>query len=242
MDDTSFQYTSEQSAEDAFDALASYVVTDHSLEGALQLVVDLAAASIPGAQMVGISLLRHGGVTTAVSSGARVETIDLLQYRSGSGPCLQAIADAVPQLVRSMLTETRWPEFTNNALYEGVQSILAFPLRSADEVFGALNLYSHQDDAFNDRAVDLGEVFASRASVVLLNAARFEEATRLAEQLQEALQSRAVIDQAKGVLMEREKIGADEAFERLKALSQRSNLKVRELARRLVEDATGLSA
>jgi GAF domain-containing protein len=145
----------------------------------------------------------------------------------------------VPQLVRSMLREPRWPDFTNRALYEGVQSILAFPLRSSEEVFGALNLYSQQEDAFDDRSVSLGETLAARASVVLLNASRFEEATRLADQLQEALKSRAVIDQAKGVLMEREKISADEAFDRLKSLSQRSNLKVRDLATHLVEDAIG---
>lgn len=239
LNDTRSQPVTDTTTQDAFEALANYVIADHSLDSTLQLVVDLAAASIPGAQMAGISLLRKGHVLTAVSTGAQVEVIDVLQYETNSGPCLQAIADGVPQLVRSMLNETRWPDFTNQALYQGVQSILAFPLKSSLEVFGALNIYSHQDDAFNDRAVSLGEVFGSRASVVLLNASRYEEANRLADQLQEALQSRAVIDQAKGILMGREGISADEAFDRLKALSQRSNLKVRELARRLVEDATG---
>ena len=239
MTDTRSQPVTDTTTQDAFEALANYVITDHSLDGTLQLVVDLAAASIQGAQMVGISLLRKGRVMTAVSTGAQVEVIDVLQYEANSGPCLQAMLDGVPQLVRSMLTETRWPDFTNKALYQGVQSILAFPLKSDSEVFGAINLYSHQDDAFNDRSVSVGQAFASRASVVLLNAARYDEANCLADQLQEALQSRAVIDQAKGILMGREGISADEAFDRLKALSQRSNLKVRELARRLVEDATG---
>lgn len=230
----------DEAVRDAFDALSRYVLSDHSLEGALQLVVDLAAGSVPGAQMVGISLMRDGGVVTAVSNGAKVESIDILQYEAGSGPCLQAISDGVPQLVRSMLTETRWAEFVNRALYEGVQSVLAFPLRSPEDVFGAINIYSQKEDAFSDRSVGLAEVFAGRASILLLNATRYEAATRLATQLQEALQSRAVIDQAKGVLVAKDRITPDEAFERLKSLSQRSNMKVRDLARRIVDDAVGL--
>ncbi len=228
---------SDQAVADVFEALATYVISDSSVDGALQLLVDLAGSSIGGAEAVGISLLRKGGVVTAVSSRPKVITIDSLQYESGSGPRLQAMADGEMQIVTSLLTEDRWPEFTNKALYEGVQSIVAYPLKSKDEVFGALNIYSLRDQAFSQHALSVGEVFAARASVLLVNATRYEAATQLASQLEEALRSRAVIDQAKGILMEREKISADEAFDRLKSVSQHSNIKVREVAQRILEDA-----
>ncbi len=228
---------SDQAVADAFEALANYVISDNTVDGALQLLVDLAGACIEGAEAVGISLMRRGGVVTAVSSKPKVIAIDNLQYDSGSGPCLQAMADGEMQMVTSLLTEDRWPEFTNKALYEGVQSIVAYPLKSKEEVFGALNVYSPRDQAFSHHAISVGEVFAARASVLLVNATRYEAAIQLASQLEEALQSRAVIDQAKGILMEREKISADEAFDRLKSVSQHSNIKVRELAQRIVEDA-----
>lgn len=227
----------DQAVEDALAGLATYVISEHTVDGALQLIVDLAADAIRGAEAVGISLNRKGGVVTAVSSQPKVLAIDHLQYQAGTGPCLQAMADGKMQIVNSLLTESRWPEFTNKALYEGVQAVLAFPLRSDEDVFGALNVYSLREAAFSEQAVAVGEVFATRASVLLLNATCYEAATKLAAQLEEALQSRAVIDQAKGVLMEREKVSADQAFEQLKSLSQRSNIKVRELAQRIVDDA-----
>jgi len=227
----------DEAAADAFEALATYVVSERSVDGALQLIVDLAGPSIGGAEAVGISLKRGNSVVTAVSSTPRVLAVDFLQYECGSGPCLQAMTDGEMQLVNSLLTDDRWPEFTNKALYEGVQSVAAYPLRSQREVFGALNVYSPREDAFDEDALAIGEVFAARASALLLNATKYEEAAQLASQLEEALQSRAVIDQAKGILMEREKISADEAFEHLKLLSQRTNVKVRELAHRIVDDA-----
>lgn len=130
------------------------------------------------------------------------------------------------------------PEFTNKALYEGVQSILAYPLKSKNEAFGALNFYSPRREAFSEEAISLGVTFATRASALLLDATRYEAAMELATQLQEALQSRAVIDQAKGMLMDRHKVSGDEAFEQLKAISQRKNIKVRDLAQRMVDEVT----
>jgi GAF domain-containing protein len=218
----------------AFDALARFVISEHTIEQALQLVVDLARPAVGEADAVGVSLLRKGSVMTAAATGPRTLAVDHLQYQAGSGPCLQAIKDGEVQIVRAMLTESRWPDFTNKALYEGVQSILACPLKTDGEVLGALNFYSSHEQGFDSRAVSVGEAFAVRASVLLLNVSRYQAASELASQLEEALQSRAVIDQAKGILMEREKISSDEAFDRLKLGSQHSNIKVRELAQRIV--------
>ena len=221
---------------DPFDVLARFLISEHTIEQALQLVVDLARPAVGEADAVGISLLRKGGVVTAASTGPRALAVDYLQYEAGAGPCLQAIRDGQVQVVPSLLTEPRWPDFTNKALYEGVQSILACPLKTNDEVLGALNFYSSQEQGFDARAVSVGEAFAVRASVLLFNVSRYQAASQLASQLEEALQSRAVIDQAKGILMERERISSDEAFERLKVGSQRSNIKVRELAQRIVAE------
>lgn len=225
-------------AADVFDRLATFVVGEHSLQGSLQLVVDLAASALSGVDGVGITLMKKGKYLTAVSTTPKVVELDQLQYDLKAGPCLQAIRDAEMQLTRSLLIEDRWPEYASKALYAGAMSILAIPIEGPGEVLGAINFYSSRENAFTDNDIAIAKSLNARSSVVLINVKRYEESTELAAQLQEALQSRAVIDQAKGVLMATEHLSADEAFEKLKALSQRVNIKVRDLATGIVGNVT----
>ena len=220
---------------EAFDRLATFVIAEHSFSAALQLIVDLAASAVQDADGVSISIKKNGKVLTAVSSNAKAVELDQLQYDAAAGPCLQAIQDASMQLTQSLLTDDRWPEFTNKALYAGAISILAVPIKSSGEVLGALNFFSSRENAFTDGDLSVAQAFTERSAAVLLNVKVYEELTELAAQLQEALQSRAVIDQAKGIIMATEHVSADAAFDRLRRLSQKSNVKVRELARRLVD-------
>lgn len=221
----------------ALEKLATHAVTEETVAGEIRLIVELAGPPV-GADAVSISLVdKNGKVGTAFSWNPKTAgAVDGVQYEIGTGPCLQAITDGETQVVSSMLKESRWPEFANRALYAGVQSVIAYPLKSKEASFGALNFYSSSEEAFGDDAIALGSRFAARAAAQLLDATRYEAASELASQLQQALESRAEIDQAKGILMERHKITADEAFERLKLISQRTSVKVRDLARRIVEE------
>ncbi|HEX2180441.1 MAG TPA: ANTAR domain-containing protein [Actinomycetota bacterium] len=222
---------------DALEKLATHAVSEETVGAEIRLIVELAGPPV-GAQAVSISLVdKNGKVGTVFSSNAATaDAVDGVQYEMGTGPCLQAIRDGETQVVSSMLKESRWPEITNRALYAGVQSVIAYPLKSKDGCFGALNFYSSKEEAFADDAIALGSRFAARAAARLLDATRYEAASELASQLRQALESRAEIDQAKGILMERHKISADEAFERLKLISQRSSIKVRDVARMIVAE------
>jgi GAF domain-containing protein len=143
--------------------------------------------------------------------------------------------EGAPQVVRSLIVEKRWPAFTNTALYCGVQSLLCCPLKEGDRIVGSLSFYSSNEGAFGGQVGARAEEFADLAAVLLTNARSYEASNALAAQLNEALLSRAVIDQAKGILMATEGISAEEAFDKIKSLSQHTNIKVRELARRIVD-------
>ncbi|HEX2053206.1 MAG TPA: GAF and ANTAR domain-containing protein [Actinomycetota bacterium] len=227
---------------DAFDRLSGFVLTEHCLDSALQLVIDLASSALKGTEAAGISLKKGTKVFTAVSTGQRAVELDELQYDLGDGPCLQAMRDGEMQLTQSLISEQRWPQYTSRALYAGAMSILALPVQAGGQVLGALNFYSSREQAFSETDLAVARAFTDRSAVVLLNAKIYEEASELAAQMQEALASRAVIDQAKGIIMVTEKVSAEVAFKRLKSLSQAANVKVRDLARRIVEEASGATA
>jgi GAF domain-containing protein len=128
-----------------------------------------------------------------------------------------------------------WPRFSEDALAHGVRSMLGFPLVAGDVSFGAANLYGREVGAFSKDDEARAALFATQASAVLANARAYWAASDLAVNLQQALQNRAVIDQAKGKLMASAGCTADEAFELLVKASQRENVKVREIALRIVE-------
>ena len=118
-----------------------------------------------------------------------------------------------------------------------MHSVLSLPLISADEVVGAMNVYAHGKDAFDERAEQLGQLFAVPAAIAVQNAQILAQTQRLAATLQSALTNRAVIDQAIGILMSRSGVSADQAFDRLRALSQTRNTKLAVVAARVVREA-----
>jgi GAF domain-containing protein len=170
---------------------------------------------------------------TAAHSSPWVELVDEDQYTTGEGPCIDAIHRATVISLKD-LDDPRYPRFCTRAREEGLGSVLALPLTVNDRTVGALNLYSREPDAFDADAQDLARNFAAQAAIALVNIELYEGATKLNDQLNEAMDSRAVIEQAKGILMGREHCDADQAFELLKAMSQTENVKVREVATLLV--------
>lgn len=180
-----------------------------------------------------MSLPVKKGAPSAIAGNGHHIDLEKLAVAPAPGPGTDAAGQGRTQSVRSLIVEKRWPEFTNHALYCGVQSVLACPLSGDGQVIGNVVLYSSQASAFQAQQAAVAQAFADSAAVLLSNARAYEAATVLTAQLNEALQSRAVIDQAKGILMATQGLSADEAFDKIRNISQTTNIKVRELAQQI---------
>jgi GAF domain-containing protein len=164
-------------------------------------VAEFAARAIPGADGAGLTLLQDDRADTVVASADFVRQIDAIQYRIGEGPCITAAAERRTVSSGSLGGEREWPRFGPRAGRLGVHSVMSLPLIGADDgVLGALNVYSHTKVAFDDRAIELGELFAIPAGISVHSARELDAARRLAAQLSTALTSRAVIDRAIGII------------------------------------------
>jgi GAF domain-containing protein len=216
--------------------LAQLLLAEENLETTLRRVADLSVETVPGCDATGVSLAHDGQVTTSVASGDLALRVDSHQYTTGEGPCLAAIDDGQTHQIDSMADDTRWPRFAAQAQREGVVAVLSVPLPVRNETVGALNMYA-EHRPFDESSQRLGERFARQAAVALTNAETFERTRDLVEQLNQALESRDVIGQAKGILMAREGLDADDAFEALRSASQQRNKKLRDIAREIVAAA-----
>jgi len=205
-----------------------------SVDATLVRIVELAVATIEGCDFAGIFLLEGGTIVTPASTDPGVGVIDRLQHHHGEGPCLEAIAQSLTFYADDLEIDTRWPAFAPEAAAAGIRSVLAVPLTSSG-VGGALNLYARYPAAFGviDRAK--GAVLASLSSVALRVARTHEDEERQVENLASALATREVIGQAQGILIERERISADAAFDILRRASQHLNHKLRDVAQDLVD-------
>jgi transcriptional regulator with GAF, ATPase, and Fis domain len=198
----------------------------------LDEMIHNAVDHIPGASYAGITVvsLQHQEVVTPASTHDYPRILDSLQQKHREGPCFDAAVEHDSYYISDLQTETRWSKFRADALVQTpIQSIAAFQLFTTKDTVGALNLYSVERDAFDQEARDLGYIFAAHAATVW-------GALQRGEQFRSALASRDTIGQAKGMIMERYNVNAIQAFELLRRLSQSSNVRLYEIARRLVED------
>jgi GAF domain-containing protein len=218
----------------AFDELGRLSFADHSLESVLQRVTDLATGVLPGEPVTSVTVVERGKPATAAASGELALTLDETQYRLGSGPCLAAASTGRPSELVDTRAATDWPEFAAQAAEQGCGSVLSFPFPAQERVAGALNVYARRFTVSDPRTLDVLGRFAAYAVVPVSNMYLYESAMERAGHLQTALDSRAVIDQAKGILMERFKLTADQAFQVLTRVSMESNTKVRDVAERFV--------
>lgn len=217
--------------------LGRIVLADTSLEQVLERVAMLAREVVPGVAEASVTLVVHDRPGTAAATGPLAVELDERQYDYGYGPCLDAARGGQMLLVTDMAGETRWPRYSPAAVAHGVLSSLSAPLPVQEHVVGALNLYSDARDAFPPESLDLGTVFASYAAVAVANAHLYTSTADLAEGMRQAMASRAVIEQAKGVLMAQFGCSAEEAFSRLTTLSQHTNRKLRDVASGVVDRA-----
>lgn len=218
--------------------LVGLLQEEESWAQTLERLAGLARATIPGCSAGSVTLWREGQPYTVVSTDDLAREVDNAQYETLEGPCLDASRYGEVYVVREMAGETRWPVFCSVAARKGIRSSLSLPLSVRGAPIGALNLYSEQHDGFAG-AEEVGRLFAGQAGVAIANAEVYRASRSLAEQLQEAMDSRAVIEQAKGVLMAEQGGTAEEAFALLRAASQRENVKLRDIAQRIVGDQTG---
>ncbi|HVE46462.1 MAG TPA: GAF and ANTAR domain-containing protein [Acidimicrobiales bacterium] len=217
-------------------ALSRFFVGDGTLAETLTRVAELSQQAVPNADFAGITMLVEGRPRTGVFTDETSPDIDATQYETGSGPCLDAFRNQIVYRIDSTDKETRWPAFSEAAAARGVKSTLSLPLVANHEGVGALNLYSHVEAAFSEEDEHVAMQFANQAGIVLANAQAYWDAHQLSQDLNEAMKSRAVIEQAKGILMAQGRT-ADEAFQILVRASQRENTKLREVAGELVRRA-----
>jgi GAF domain-containing protein len=222
--------------------LFSMLLAEENLDTTLRRVADLAVRTIPNCDAVGTTMLDNGGAHTQAATGGLVYEVDNYQYEIDEGPCLHAAMEQVIVEIPVMSEETRWPRFARHTAERGLQSSLSLPLSVRGEPLGALNLYSHTERAFDDGDRETAVMFAVQAAVALANSQTYEASVRLARQLEEALHSQPVIEQAKGILMGREGCDADQAFELLKTESQRSHRKLRDVAADIVTGSAKTTA
>ena len=228
--------------QDAFAELARITLADHSLDSVMDRIAVLAKTTLGLNGEVSVTLVERGKPSTVAQTGALAVELDERQYDRGYGPCLDSIDGGEPLIVSDMDDEPRWPDWAKSAAALGAGSSLSMPVPLQREVSAALNIYSLDRDAFDDAAVELASTFAAYAGVALANMHLYTAQGQVAEQLQQAMQSRAVIEQAKGILMGQRRCSAQEAFDLLVRLSQSTNRKLRDVAQALVEDATGKPA
>jgi GAF domain-containing protein len=225
-------------AQAAFAELASISLGEESMTSLLERVSQLAKKNIPGVAEASVSLLSHDKATTAAYTGALALDLDETQYGRGYGPCLASAAGGEVMEVTDARQETRWPDYSREAVRHGSLSSLSVPLPVQQSVCGALNLYAVEAHAFDEDSKTLARVFASYAAVAVQNMHLYESTRQLAENLDIAMQSRSVIEQAKGILMSQRRCDAAEAFDILAAASQRSNRKLRDIAQAIVGGVT----
>jgi GAF domain-containing protein len=212
--------------------VGDFVVGDHTLLDTLSRVTKLACLAIARADMAGVALLVADTIRTAASTDAVVPVMDSLERDTGVGPSLDAVRDQRPYRIGSTADEPRWPGFASEAASHGIVSTLSVPMVAHHESVGALTLYS-LDGTFSDDDQELGRVFATQAAL----AVAYSYARELGYHLGEAMRSRAVIEQAKGVLIAREGVTPEEGFRTLVTSSNRQNLKLRDIAAQIVRDA-----
>lgn len=220
------------------DALVRTVVTrTNDLNGALTAVAQMGCSTIGGCVSASVTLVEHGEPKTVAFTDGVAPALDQVQYDGRTGPCLEAIRTNTILRIDSLAGDDRWAAFSQAAGERGVRSSLSMPLKVGAQTFGGLNLYGGEEAAFDEDDEQVGSVFAFYAAAVIANVAAYWSAQQLAEHLQRAMQHRAAIEQAKGILMARQRCSADAAFEILRRASQRENRKLRDIAVELVERA-----
>ena len=224
--------------QDAFSELGALVVGAQPLGQVLTRVAELAQACIPGAEEVSVTLIEgQSGARSAAFTGQLAVALDERQYESGFGPCLDAAEAGQVVRINDTAKNDTYPDFAAVAARQGVRNSVSIGMPMPQRIVGGLNVYRFEDTPLDEDSVQLLEVFAGFAAIALANHALYASAVAVSANLQTAMQSRAVIEQAKGVLMGRLHCSAEEAFQHLATQSQHTNRKLRDIAADVIANA-----
>ena len=226
-------------AQAAFAELGRLSFAETSMDAMLLRIAELAKQVTPGVADASVTLVTHHKATTAAFTGPLSIQLDESQYSRGQGPCLEAAVGQEIQEIPDARTETRWPGHARECVDRGALSTLSVPVPVRESVHAALNLYATEAHAFDDAARRVAAEFASYAAIAVQNRQLYESSRELAEHLDTAMRTRAVIEQAKGILMSQRRCDAAEAFTLLAGASQRSNRKLRDIAQAIVDGVSG---
>jgi GAF domain-containing protein len=213
--------------------LARTLARERTLDAVLAEVTSAAVELIPGVDTAGILLVKKGsGFESLATTSELPRQLDILQMTFDEGPCVQAaLADTIVR-TDDFRTETRWPQYSPAVVEIGVLSGLSFKLYTGDRTAGALNVFGFQPKQWEADDESVGCVLAAHAAAAII-------ATQQEQQLKAALLTRDRIGQAKGIIMERFHVDSVRAFEMLRQLSQEGNIKLVELADRVIDTAKG---
>lgn len=201
----------------------------HNLTEEMTQVLDLSGA--------GVTLVHDGRqrfVTAAIEAIAELERV---QESSQRGPCIDAVAASQPVALSDIDrgdAGRRWPDYTSAAQKSGIRAVAGIPMHADSEVIGAVNLYDSRPRAWTDEDLRIAGTFADIATGYLVHASAAQQQQRTAEQLQRALDTRLIIEQAKGVLANRHELSMDEAFGRLRTYARGNNKRIHDVAREVV--------
>jgi transcriptional regulator with GAF, ATPase, and Fis domain len=224
---------------DTFVELADTMVADFDVIDFLHLLTDRSVALL-SASAAGVMLADpRGQLRVAASSNEAAGLVELFQLQNDQGPCLDCYRTGQPVTATDLAGPgQQWPQFAAAATQAGFQTVEALPMRLRDQVIGALNLFRAAPGPFGQAELRLGQALADVATIGLLHERNVRRSETVAEQLQRALNSRVVIEQAKGKLAERLGINMDHAFNVLRDYARNSNQRLTDVARDFVTSAT----
>jgi len=227
---------------DLFVEVADTLVADFDLVDFLHKLTDHAAA-VSGAEAVGLMLAdHHGQLRYMAASNETGKMLELFQLQNSEGPCLDCFHTGAPVVNADLAAASdRWPHFAPAAIAAGFQSVHAFPMRLRNSAIGALNLFGHAHTEFQERDVRVVQALADVATIALLQERSIARADALTEQLQGALNSRIVIEQAKGAIAQMEGSTPTEAFELMRSQARASRRRLVDVAADVLEKIGGRS-
>jgi len=221
-----------------FAGIAAHLYAADNVDDVLSRIAEAAVSTLDGCRMASVTLSERSGYRTAASTDPAATAVDHAQYQADEGPCLDAVH--APLVYAPSFPDERWPTLASRPTESGVGSVLSNHLATAasgtaDSAGGSLNSYGVTRDAFNATAQELGLILAAHASVAARAVDERSALQSLGHGLEQALLTRDVIGQAKGILMERLKLTPEDAFDLLRRSSQHLNVKLRDVALRLAE-------
>lgn len=228
--------TRERKLSTAFVTLADTLVAGYDLIDLLQTLVDT-CVDVLDATAAGLLLRTGTGELRVVASTTEeAEFVELVQIGADSGPCLQCVSTGKPVTVADIDTVgDQWPEFREAAMQRGFRSLQATPMRLRDDVIGAMNLLDDTAGALNEEDAAVAQALSDVATIGILAERAARQRDLVTNQLQGALESRIIIEQAKGLLAASTAQSMDDAFRSLRAYARRNNLSMRTVAADLVE-------